>query len=116
VEFRVCGDRGLVEEDTAGGVEADGEEGGEEGASGGEAGAGWLAGGQGVEVDDGEEESCIRGGGILHANPLLEGAEVVAEMGDACGLDAGEDDLGSGGCGWWCGSGCDWAGARIAVA
>jgi len=31
-----------------------------------------------VEVDDGEEESCIRGGGILHANPLLEGAEVVA--------------------------------------
>ena len=78
MEFRVCGDGGLVEEDTAGGVEADGEEGRKKGAARGEAGGGWLAGGQGVEVDDGEEEGCIRGSGILHANPLLEGAEVIA--------------------------------------
>jgi len=105
-----------VEEDAAGGVEADGEEGGEEGAAGGETGSGRLARGQGVKIDDAEEEGCIRGSGILHANPLLEGAEVVAEVRDASGLDTGEDDLRSWFCGWWCGSGYDGAGARIAVA
>jgi len=105
-----------VEEYATVGIEADGKEGCEEGAAGGEAGGGGLARGQGVEVDDGEEECCIRGSSVLHANPLLEGAEVVAEMGDAGGLDAGEDYLRSWFCGWWCGSGYTRDAGCIAVA
>ncbi len=48
-------DGGLVEDGAAVGVEADGEEGGEDLAAGVAAGEGGLAGGEGVEVDDGVE-------------------------------------------------------------
>jgi hypothetical protein len=49
--------------------------------------------GDGVEVDDAEEELGVGGGCVLHVFPLLQRAEVVAEVGDAGGLDAGEYDL-----------------------
>jgi len=58
-------DGGLVKDGAAGGVEADGEEGGEDLAAGVPAREGRLAGGEGVEVDDGVEEFCGRGSSVL---------------------------------------------------
>ena len=45
--------------------------------------------GQGVQVDDAIEGIVL----VLEVNPMLEGAEVVAEMGVAGRLDAAEDPL-----------------------
>jgi hypothetical protein len=53
---------------------------------------GILADGDGVQVDNGEEQRGIGGRVVLQLHPLAQGAEIVAEMGDARGLDAREDD------------------------
>lgn len=45
-----------------------------------------------VQVDDGEEELGARRARVLEADPLPQGAEVVAQVRRAGGLDAREDD------------------------
>lgn len=48
-----------------------------------------------MQIDDGEQELGVGfgGGRVLEMDPLLQGAEVVAQMWHAGGLDAGEDDF-----------------------
>ena len=87
-------DGGLVEEDVAGRVDAAGEEGGGHLAGGGGEGFRVLELGDGVEVDDAIEAVVV----LLEGDPVADGAEVVAEGGDAGGLDAGEDALHGGRC------------------
>jgi hypothetical protein len=47
-----------------------------------------------VEIDYGKQQSCVCGGIVLQLNPLLQRAEIIPQMRDACGLDAGEDRYG----------------------
>ena len=54
---------------------------------------GVLAHRDGVEIHDGVYEACVGRGGALEVVPLPESSEVVSQVGDAGGLDAGEDHL-----------------------
>ena len=84
------------------------EAGGEEGGEGGFHGGGVVGrGGEavaGVDVYDAVVEGCGGGGAVLQGHEGLEGAEVVAQVEGAGGLDAGEDGarglaFGGAGCG-----------------
>lgn len=55
--------------------------------------AGGTGNGGGVQVGDAEQQLRRGGGCVLQAFPLAQCAEVVAEVWDARGLDAREDDL-----------------------
>lgn len=46
-----------------------------------------------MQVDDGEDQVGARGGFILQLDPSLQRTQIVAQMRDAGGLDAREDDL-----------------------
>jgi hypothetical protein len=52
-----------------------------------------LRNGDGVEVDGAEEQGRVMVGGVLETNPLLQRAEIVAQVRDAGRLDTREDDL-----------------------
>ncbi len=85
-------DVALDEEDGFGGVEAGGEvvEGDVARVGGDLRGVG-VVGGEGVEV--GDEEVTLVLGVVLKADPVVEGAHVVTEMGFAGGAHAAEDAL-----------------------
>lgn len=93
-ELGVLLDAALGEDGAARRVEADGKQAGQHLAATLPQVAGVLLDGDGVQVDDGEEQGCVGRGLILQADPLSQGAQVVAQVGDAGGLDAGEDDGG----------------------
>jgi hypothetical protein len=88
-ELDDLGDVGLAEQDGAGGVEAEGEvgEGGVEDVGAQERRV--ADGGEGVVV--GDEVEGVSRVGVLQGDVLADGAEVIAEVEDAGGLDAGED-------------------------
>lgn len=78
----------LVKDGAAVGIEADGKEGREHvGALCAES-RGLLRKGDGMVANDGEVERVGREGSVLKRDPIAEGAEVVAEMRDAGGLNA----------------------------
>lgn len=83
-------DVALDEEHGPGGIEAGGEvvEDDLTGVGGDLRGVG-VVGGEGVDVGD-EEEALVL---VLQANPVVEGAHVVAEVKFACGAHAAEDAL-----------------------
>jgi len=62
---------------------------------------GVLGGGDGVQIYQAEFAVVA----VLEFDPVLDGAQVVAELGDACGLDAGEDA-----CHGWGGGADSWGG------
>ena len=98
VEFGVFADEGLLEDDGFFGVEAGGEiVGGDfDGVLGDGAGVGVVAG-EGVPV--GDEVEAVEFGIGLEADPVFEGAEVVADVQAAGGAHAAYDALSF--CGRW---------------
>ena len=95
----------LGEDDAAAGMQADGEERGVRLEGVLAQGMGALGYGDGVQVDDRVEDAVGRRGLILQLDPLSQGAQVVAQVGDAGGLDAREDGFGVGGGGVAAGAG-----------
>lgn len=57
---------------------------------------GVLGHGNGMQVDNGIYHRVIGTDAVLQLDPLLESAEIVSQMRNARGLDAGKDDLGLG--------------------
>ena len=94
MEFGVFGDLGLQDDCGFGGIEAGGQEvdGDLQGVFGDGGGVG-VVGGEGVPVGD-EVETFVRGIG-LELDPVLQGADVVAEMQLAGRAHAAEDALAS---------------------
>src|SRR6266481_7373968 len=92
MEFGVFGDLGLEEDCGFGGVEAGGQEvdGDLQGVFGDGGGVG-VVGGEGVPVGD-EVETFVRGIG-LELDPVLQGAEVVADVETSGGAHAGDDSV-----------------------
>ena len=90
MEFGVFGDEGLQEDDGFRGIEAGGEEvdGDLDGVFGDGGGVGVIAG-EGVPV--GDEEKAVVGGIVLQVDPVLESAEVVADVQASGGAHAGEN-------------------------
>lgn len=99
-ELGVLQDVLLGEDDTAVGIQADGEQRSIclEGVLAQYVGA--LGHGNGVQVDDRVEDAVAGCSLILQLDPLSQGTQIVAQMRDAGGLDAREDGLGpgAGGC------------------
>ncbi len=87
VELGVFGDEGLQEDDGFLRVEAGGEEvdGDLQGIFGDGGGVG-VVGGEGVPI--GDEEEAFVSGIVLEADPVLEGAEIVADVETAGGTHA----------------------------
>jgi hypothetical protein len=98
MEFGVFGDLGLEKDYGLLRVEARGQEiyGDLEGVFGYGGSVGVIAG-QGVPV--GYEVEAVVGGIVLEADPVLESAEIVADVETAGGAHAGEDSFRSGRCG-----------------
>src|SRR5271169_4555301 len=92
MEFGVCGDLGLEEDGGFGGVEARGEEvdGDLQGVFSDGGGVG-VVGGEGVPV--GDEVEALVGGIGLQLDPVLQGAEVVADVETSGRAHAGEDSV-----------------------
>ncbi len=93
VEPRVT-DRRLVKQGAAVGVDAYGEQGSQCLPLVPPESFGVLRNGDGVEVDDGVYQLGVGLLLVLQAKPLPQGTDIVAEMGHAGGLYAGEDDPG----------------------
>lgn len=89
-------DTGLIKDHAAFRVETNGKESGKTLAFIFRQGAAREGEGDGVEVDYGEDEICGGGRSVLEVFPLLEGAEVVSQVGHAGWLDTGEDCFGGG--------------------
>src|SRR5271157_3446375 len=98
MEFGVFGDLGLEEDYGFLRVEAGGEEidGDLQGVFGDGGGVGVIAG-EGVPV--GYEVEAVVGGIVLQEDPVLESAEIVADVKTSGGAHAGEDATGFGRCG-----------------
>jgi hypothetical protein len=94
MEFSVFRDLGLLEEDGFGGVEARGQEidGDLDGvfSDGGRVG---IVAGEGVPV--GDEIQAVVGGIVLETDPVLERAEVVADVEASGGAHTGENSFDS---------------------
>lgn len=90
MQFGVRGDVGLDEHDTLGGIESGGEP-IEENLDGilFQARRIGVVGGEGVPIGD-EEEAVVL---ILHANPVDEGADIIAEVKFAGGAHSAEHAL-----------------------
>ena len=93
MEFSVFRDLGLLEQDGFGGVEARGQEidGDLDGvfSDGGRVG---IVAGEGVPV--GDEIQAVVGGIVLETDPVLERAEVVANVQASGGAHTGENSIG----------------------
>ncbi len=93
MEFGVFGDERLQKDRGFRGVEAGGEivDGDLQRVFGDGAGVGVIAG-EGVPV--GDEEKTVVGGIVLRADPVLESAEIVADVEASGGAHAGENAFG----------------------
>ena len=96
MEFSVFRDLGLLEEDGFGGVEAGSEEiDGDLERVFGDGGRVGVVAGEGVPV--GNEVEAVVGWIVLKTDPVLESAEVVADVETSGGAHAGENAIGGGG-------------------
>ena len=96
MKFGVFDDLGLLEDDGFGGIEAGSEEiDGDLERVLGDGGSVGVVAGEGVPV--GDEVEAVVGRIVLETDPVLEGAEVVADVEASGGAHAGEYSIGGGG-------------------
>jgi len=91
LQLGVGGNRGLIKEGAAGGVEADGKEGRQHLALANAENGGVVLGSDGVKVNDAEDETGVCIGFIVELFPRLQRAKVVPNMWCTRGLDPRED-------------------------